>query len=573
MRAKMRHWAMLGCVVLLGVALRLWGLDHKPAWSDELVTWTLAGGHGVEDLVLGRPVAVDAALDLLQPRPSACTRVAASLARDSTHPPLFFCLMNPWLNAYPGAPDDLGARLRWLRLPAVLFGLLAILAVYWLGRVAASAPVGLLAAALAAVSPYAVYLSQEARHYSLPLALSAAGFALTIMLIRLRRSGPALSLVLWLAWVLVSLGGLYSHYLMGPAVAAQGLLLTLRRWRSGPRSGPALLMPAAALGLVVLGYAPWLPIQVAHLGRPETGWMALGAGWADLLLPLPRFFAGWITMFAALPVESSIQWMQIGSAIGMLAFAAGLLWVLVPGWRRPAGRMRVPHGQRSLAVLLLTLLAAYLVLIYGFGKDLSLAPRYAFVCYPIIVVLVAIGLCARVETDKGRLRRLLIPAVLLIGLIGSAVTVQDLMFRKPFDPARMAQSIGGGSAGTRLLVMGYDQPLQQWALLTSILLAVDHRNSDWRGNTRVSMVPMEILDQPLNARGLPWASGLELLVMAAGAGPGGVAERALIVHAPSRSNAESNLVLRCDAIPREGERVMIAYWRYRCEPGPETAGE
>jgi uncharacterized membrane protein len=559
------HWTLLALVVVLGAGLRLWELDHKPVWSDELVTWRLAGGHAVEELTSGRPVPADAALELLDPVPAPCSRIRELLARESTHPPLFFCLMNPWLNAYPGDARDLDARLRWLRLPAALFGVIVILAVYSLGRVAASAPAGLLAAALAAVSPYAVYLSQEARHYSLPMVLSAAGFALVIMLVRGWRSGTVVAPRAWLAWCLVSLVGLYTHYLMGPVVLAQGLVLAASWWRWAPRSVAGAGAPLMALALVAGGYLPWLATQAGHLGRPETSWMALDVGWPDLLVPLPRFIAGWITMLVALPLESPLRWIQIASGIAILAFAAWLLAVLVPAWRQPAGGAPTREGQRLLTGLLLALLAANLTLIYGLGKDLSLAPRYAFPFHPIIVVLVAIGLCSRVATGTGRSTRLLVPAVLLAGLIGSTVTVKDLIFRKPFDPARVAESLASGAGTPRLLVMGYDQRLQQWALVMSYLLALERIDPDVRANTWVSLVPMEALDGPLDGTGLPAATPIDLHLMAPGAGPGDRPGLKLLVARPLEAGAATPSVRRCVASPPTDGRVALRYRRYRCE--------
>ena len=56
-------------------------------------------------------------------------------------------------------------------LPA-LIGVIEIAAIYCLNRLVFSKSAALMAAALMAVSPFAVYLSQEARHYTLPMLLT-----------------------------------------------------------------------------------------------------------------------------------------------------------------------------------------------------------------------------------------------------------------------------------------------------------------------------------------------------------------------------------------------------------------
>jgi uncharacterized membrane protein len=83
-------------------------------------------------------------------------------------------------------------------LPA-LFGVSAIAAVYYLNRVAFSPAAGLMAAAMIAVSPFCVYLSQEARHYTLPMLLITLAL-LGLIQIQQDFSKQRLCFSVWLGW-------------------------------------------------------------------------------------------------------------------------------------------------------------------------------------------------------------------------------------------------------------------------------------------------------------------------------------------------------------------------------------
>ncbi len=81
----------------------------------------------------------------------------------NTHPPLYYYLLR-FISAD-------GAEFFWLRVPALLFGTLAIAAIYRVGRRLNGARCGLIAALLLALSPGAIALSQVARPYALELLL------------------------------------------------------------------------------------------------------------------------------------------------------------------------------------------------------------------------------------------------------------------------------------------------------------------------------------------------------------------------------------------------------------------
>ncbi|MEK7119443.1 MAG: glycosyltransferase family 39 protein, partial [Patescibacteria group bacterium] len=105
------------------------------------------------------------------------------------HPPLFYFLSHFWL--------QFGRSEIWLRLLPVSFGIVNILAIYYLAK-ALSPKVGLIAAFLLAINPFHVYYSQEFRMYSL---LALLGTLSMLVFIKKKRS-----------LILINALLLYTHY-------------------------------------------------------------------------------------------------------------------------------------------------------------------------------------------------------------------------------------------------------------------------------------------------------------------------------------------------------------------------
>lgn len=101
-----------------------------------------------------------------------------------------------------------------LRSPSALFGVGAIVAIYYVNRVAFSPLAGLVAAALMAVSPFAVYLSQEARHYTLPMFLITLALLGLVKIQQDIEKHQTVRFFVWAGWAIVNAIGLYVHYFL-----------------------------------------------------------------------------------------------------------------------------------------------------------------------------------------------------------------------------------------------------------------------------------------------------------------------------------------------------------------------
>jgi len=144
MNRQFRGRGALWLILLAGLALRLFRLGADSLWYDETVSAALAG--------------------------SALPELIRHTAGD-IHPPLYYILLRGWLilMGYPtGHADAAGIGLEVAAgFFSLFFGVLLICLIYALARRLAGPRAALIAAALAAFSPYHIWYSQEVRMYTL----------------------------------------------------------------------------------------------------------------------------------------------------------------------------------------------------------------------------------------------------------------------------------------------------------------------------------------------------------------------------------------------------------------------
>jgi mannosyltransferase len=222
--------ALLGVLLLAG-ALRLYGLEIQSLWVDELASVRYSDPEDPARII--------------------------SLSRTDVHPPGYYLPL--------GFARDLLGDAEWaLRLPSAVAGVLAVLAVYLLGRRLYSEREGLIAALFTAVLLAPVHYAQEARSYSLLLLFSVlAAYFWWGVLTRLRASRrPTLADVM--GYVASAAVCCYLHYFGLILVAMQGAALLLLAPRAF-RSVVLLYLPVA------LAYLPWLPAMEGQMRDKPPG--------------------------------------------------------------------------------------------------------------------------------------------------------------------------------------------------------------------------------------------------------------------------------------------------------------
>jgi Dolichyl-phosphate-mannose-protein mannosyltransferase len=261
--------------------------------------------------------------------PESWSEVIRTTTYSELNPPGFFLLMHQWMQWF-------GSQELVFKVPALIFGVLLIPAIYWLGRVCYSHQTGLMAAAIATFSPEALYYSQEARPYTLTTLLCC----LTVMFYYRAIQRSKVSALL--GFVACGTLLLYVQYTGCLLLSGLGLATLYLKWRQQrcPQSNPIRLWPLAlAFGCIFLLFLPWLPVFLGHLqvGAPwspkETWWMR------------PVIFLNHIGFTLMIP--------STGTAFTLAALGVG---IKVVQRRRQQG---LPFSSLPIATLLLGLTALF----------------------------------------------------------------------------------------------------------------------------------------------------------------------------------------------------------------------
>ena len=461
------HYLILIGAIALGAILRFWHLDLKPLWMDEVITAIFSLGKSYNDLPLGVVFPLERVQELFTFQPKvSCAEIAENIARQSTHPPLFFCSMHAWLGWLSPLGQDWVEKLR--ALPA-LFGVAAIAAIYAV-NLAFSKTSGLTAAAVMAVSPFAIYLSQEARHYTLPMLLITLGLLALMQIQQDIFLKQQVRFWVWLIWAIINSIALYVHYFSVLAFIAQIATLILLIYYPAKAKYIKLkrkIWFALILSIsgVAISFIPWLILTLSHFHRSETDWLNSPTH----IAPFGQTLVNWVLMVISLPVENQPLPIAVISVLLMLIFA---IWVgrqiflgLRLLWRTPTTHLA------TLTLLSFSgwVLLEFFAIVYLLNKDITIVPRYNFVYYPSFCALIAASL-TKIQNLKEKSQILLI--FLLVGVLSSIFVVSNLVFEKPFKPEQVARNINQNSSVPLMVVMAY-RDYQDMALGLSFALEVE----------------------------------------------------------------------------------------------------
>ncbi len=473
-----QHYLLLAGIIILSTALRFTNLAAKPLWLDEILTTLFSLGHSFHHIPLDRIFSLAELPNIFTFNPQAtCPQIAETVSRESTHPPVFFCLLHSWLGRMkPTATlPDIVWQVR--SLPA-FFGVATVAAIYLLGRVAFSPNTGLIAAAFMAVSPLAVYLSQEARHYTLPLLFIALSLTSLIQIQRNFANQTRVRPKTWIPWVVFNTIGLYIHYFFILVLAAQiGAICLWQFWQTYQtvketekfhvisiiRKFILSIVPFSFCGLPLILFWPWLSVLLQHSSRQETEWFKpFEPSWLDYIVPIYQIIMGWVLMAIALPVENQPLWIAIPCGLFMVGFAIVLgryIWQKLP---QLSQKLALQPAIILLSLFTGLILAEFLIIVYIMGKDITSAVRYHFIYYPSICVLLAACFTHKVAkpdnssqiTDKKW--QISEKTVILIGLLSSILVVGELVFQKPYNPALVAKHLNLEPEKPLMVIVGYE---------------------------------------------------------------------------------------------------------------------
>ncbi len=377
--AETPDWPALA-VLLVALAVRLYRLDGQSLWYDEGTSAALA---------------------------TRSLATIAANAADDIHPPLYYWLLAAWCRVF-------GDGVFALRSLSAIFGTATVGGVLAVGRMLFSKRAALMAGLAAALSPYLVWYSQEARMYALAAALATALVWLALDLLRSLEADVPNRLPSWVALGALGAAALFTHYFAGAstiaacnAIAALGVARASLRARSVPwgwiGKWAATELSSLALWLVWLAYAwgsltSWPatspPFGIAFVLREEIATLFAGAG-------SPAAVSRWwlvalvlLLLGVAARARDGTLWPSV-QILAWLAVPPLLLWALSlsrPGWHPKQLATAAPAFELLLGVGIAQVGTAVLAITSrAHGRRVPLAGRFG------VAIAVALVLAPRVS--------------------------------------------------------------------------------------------------------------------------------------------------------------------------------
>ena len=389
-------------ILLLAFALRVYRLDAQSIWYDEGLSIALA-----------------------EQSPAQTVTLSAS----TDHPPLHALLLGVWIRL--AGNSDFSVRFLSVSLGVIVVALAYVLGCLFDPRA------GLIGAGLTALSPLAVYYSQETRGYML---LTALILAAAIACVKWLSGDTRRSIGMGYAAALIA--ALYTHYFAAFAWAAFNVavvVIAVYRWvvhRRGAAAGMSLTLlqrsgngkaqskgesPASHVpvsrqlanwltlqAIILVCFLPWLPSAIAQVGSNAT-YFPGRVTWETVVGDTWRAFS-----VGERGDASIVGWVwSILIAIGLIAAFAGSIRHGGPthsSGHRQAQRnanMRTLRLRVSVAMLLPLFIIIPLMLMSGLAwLKPKFAPRYLLPSLPAFVVLASLGVAQLIDGLRSRFCRL-----------------------------------------------------------------------------------------------------------------------------------------------------------------------
>lgn len=248
--------------------------------------YILTFGFLLRLIYLNQSLWLDEAINILAVKNYNLADLITKYSLYDFHPPLYHIALYFWTKIFGYL--EISARF-----PSIIFSLSSVAVVYKIGSEFFSKKIGLTSAILLALSPLAVYYSQEARMYSLTMLLASITFYFFLCL--LNKRFKYLYLVFFTFFLIL---GFYSDYLFW----IFGLFLILYLYK---KSAVEKVWISLSLSLIFLFISPWLKLFLSQLTAgisqvkeaPLWGRVVGEASLKNLLLVPVKFSIGRISFY------------------------------------------------------------------------------------------------------------------------------------------------------------------------------------------------------------------------------------------------------------------------------------
>ena len=455
--AALRRLAAILVIGWLSFGLRVYRLDAQSLWYDEGLSVHLAS------------------------QPLLAT-VSESAVTD--HPPLYALLLDAWMRAA-------GRSEFAVRFLSMWWSVLAVALTWRLGHELLTDAIGAIGALLMAASAFAVWYAQEARGYSLLLALTLImAWAFVCFCHSEQRSGeqraPGLKFdsgywVVGIGYLIFAIAALYTHYYAAFTLSALNLaflaVLACGMQSAGGNSHspiPNLQYPVSfclSQLIILVAFAPWLPAAIRQAATNVT-YFPGRVGWQTVV-------GDTLYAFASGDVAPTI----------VAAWTVGVMGVLAV-----IGALAEQPGTTRLNRVIATLLVAVpvaLMAVIAWQKP-KFAPRYLIEALPVFYLLVGAGFTA-LWRFVGYMRRAIALVCAGILLVAGVLSLRATYF----DPIRQRPDMRSVAA----YIAANERPGDVIALLSGHQLSVFEYY--YHGTNRIAPMPEGIMppaQSPLDYR-------------------------------------------------------------------------
>lgn len=456
-----RHIWLLLLWTLLGASLRFINLDGKPPWTDEFATLVLSSGNSFKSVPLDRVISVRDLLAPLIPNPNATVSgVVNNVFAEDHHPPTYFALAHLWMQLFP--PDGGLVNLWAERALPALFGILAIPIIYICSYITFSSfLIANLTAGMLALSPYGVFISQEARHYSLTIVWITISLTCLAIACEYLSRQQKLPIHLVITWIVVNNFGMATHYFFSFALIAQALSVGLfllwqtrqiqtptHSLRSGLTTASQILLHPSWRGLYItmlgsaVGVAIWFWLLSRSYDSSMTEWIKnTPHSPIEFFYPLFQTIGVLIRTVSLLFVESTHIPLVTVSRIVMLIFFIWAIPMLKRGIEQQWHQPQTQVGTIAIASFTVSTIGLYLTIPWLTGMDITRGARYHFVYFPGIMMLMGLALASCWHTIPSLAKwvsgKQAVVIVMCMGMVSGAIVATNHGYHKSYRPEQI----------------------------------------------------------------------------------------------------------------------------------------
>lgn len=383
---------LLSLITLLALGLRLYRLGSDSLWLDEAFSVVISQGDNLQHII--------------------------ELTNNDIHPPLYYLILHFFLKLQ--GPIEVTARLI-----SVIFGVLLVPAVYYVGMRLFDKRTALVASFLCAISIAGITYSQEARMYAM------VAFIAVIEIYAFYRAITENRRIYWAIFSLSAILIIYTHYyglILTMSLVAYGLAVLLREsvQKKSFRISGAMIYFAISLALIFLVFLPQMVVMI----HQSTSSMANSEVHPNNLLFFPKIYY----FLSVGGIENPTTYLTVILAVIFMTLAAAGVYISI-----------AIYDRKHNAVLLFLITVLALSSIAGFVMTYKVrfcGYRYFLFLLGPYLLMVAYGITAlpgfvfdkikhtklkggqvsrEIRKNAGRLVPLsIVSMVLLISLIGAS---------------------------------------------------------------------------------------------------------------------------------------------------------